>query len=43
VEIDSTKDVDTVAMGDVDLFKMLMFVETLREGCSGDSSGTGKS
>jgi ferric iron reductase protein FhuF len=43
VDKDSTKEVDTMAMGDVELKKMLMIVETLREGSSGDSSGTGKS
>ena len=43
VDKDSTKEVDTMAMSDVELKKMLIIVETLREGGSGDSSGTGKS
>lgn len=43
VDKDSTKEVDTMAMGDVELKKMMMIVETLREGSSGDSGGTRKS
>jgi hypothetical protein len=43
VDKESTKEVDTMAMGDVELKKMMMIVETLREGGSDDSGGTRKS
>ena len=43
VDKDSTKEVDTMSMNDVELKKMLVIVETLREGESNDSGGTGKS
>jgi hypothetical protein len=40
---ESTKEVDTMSMNDVELKKMLVIVETLREGEDNDSSSTGKS
>jgi len=43
VDKDSTKEVDTMSMNDVELKKMLVIVETLREGNSNDSGSTGKS
>lgn len=43
VDNDSTKQVDTMSMNDVELKKMLIIVETLREGNSDDRGGTGKS
>jgi len=43
VDKESTKEVDTMSMSDVELKKMLVIVETLREGDENDSSGTGKS
>jgi hypothetical protein len=43
VDKDSTKEVDTMTMSDVELKKMLVIVETLREGDSNDNGDTGKS
>jgi len=43
VDRESTKEVDTMSMSDVELKKMLVIVETLREGEGNDSGGTGKS
>jgi hypothetical protein len=43
VDKDSTREVDTMSMSDVELKKMLVIVETLREGDGNDSGGTGKS
>lgn len=43
VDKESTKEVDTMSMDDVELKKMLVIVETLREGGSDASGGTGKS
>jgi len=43
VDKESTKEVDTMSMSDVELKKMLVIVETLREGEGNDSGGTGKS
>lgn len=43
VDKDSTKEVDTMSMNDVELKKMLVIVETLREGGNDASGGTGKS
>jgi hypothetical protein len=42
VDKESTKEVDTMAMNDVELKKMLVIVETLREG-NNDSGSAGKS
>ena len=43
VDKESTKEVDTMSMSDVELKKMLVIVETLREGEDNDSGGTRKS
>ena len=43
VDKESTKEVDTMSMNDVELKKMLVIVETLREGNNNDSGSTGKS
>jgi hypothetical protein len=43
VDKESTKEVDTMSMNDVELKKMLVIVETLREGDGNDSGGTRKS
>jgi len=43
VDKESTKEVDTMSMSDVELKKMLVIVETLREGDNNDSGSTGKS
>jgi hypothetical protein len=43
VDKDSTKEVDTMSMNDVELKKMLVIVETLREGGNDAGGGTGKS
>jgi hypothetical protein len=43
VNKESTKEVDTMSMSEVELKKMLVIVETLREGGNDASSGTGKS
>lgn len=43
VDKESTKEVDTMSMSDVELKKMLVIVETLREGGNDASGGTGKS
>ena len=43
VDNDSAKQVDTMAMDDVELKKMLIIVETLREGSSDDRGSSGKS
>lgn len=42
VDKSSTKQVDTMAMDDVELKKMLAIVETLREGDHNDGRNTGK-
>ena len=42
VDNESTKQVDTMKMNDVELKKMMLIVETLREGSSDDHRGTGK-
>ena len=42
VDNESTKQVDTMKMNDVELKKMMLIVETLREGNSDDRRGTGK-
>ena len=41
VDKESTKEVDTMSMSDVELKKMLVIVETLREGKDNDSGSTG--
>ena len=43
VDKESTKQVDTMSMNDVELKKMMVIVETLREGGNDASGGTGKS
>ena len=43
VDKETTQKVDTMSMSDVELKKMLVIVETLRESGNNDSSGTGKS
>ena len=43
VDKESTREVDTMSMSDVELKKMLVIVETLREGGNDASGGTGKS
>jgi len=43
VDKESTREVDTMTMSDVELKKMLVIVETLREGGNNASGGTGKS
>ena len=43
VEKESTKEVDTMSMSDVELKKMLVIVETLREGEDNASGGTRES
>ena len=43
VDKESTKEVDTMSMSDVELKKMLVIVETLREGKDNDSGSTGQS
>ena len=43
VDKESTKEVDTMSMSDVELKKMLVIVETLREGDNNDNGSTGKS
>ena len=43
VDKESTKEVDTMSMNDVELKKMLVIVETLREGKDNDSGSTGQS
>ena len=43
VDKESTKEVDTMSMNDVELKKMLVIVETLREGDSNDNGNSGQS
>ena len=43
VDKETTKQVDTMSMDDVELKKMLVIVETLREGGANDGWGSGKS
>jgi len=43
VDKESTQQVDTMSMNDVELKKMMVIVETLREGGNNASGGTGKS
>jgi hypothetical protein len=43
VDKETTQQVDTMSMSDVELKKMLVIVETLRESDNNDSGGTGKS
>ena len=43
VNKESTKEVDAMSMNDVELKKMLVIVETLREGGNDAGGGTGKS